>query len=99
MISFLKVKDDKVWDIVEECYIRPTVVMDGQTILKPKAQWTQEEKPTSNHDNKEINAIYNAVTQSKFHMISTSSSAKAARMSCKPFMKSQIQLDKLSSKI
>ena len=34
--------------MVEEGYIRPIVVAARQTILKPIAQWTKEEKRASN---------------------------------------------------
>lgn len=38
MIAFLRAIDDQVWDIVVEGYTDPTVVVDGQTVKKPKAQ-------------------------------------------------------------
>ena len=70
MIAFLGAIDDEVWDVAEEGYTKPIVIADGQTILKPKGQWAQEEKRASNRNNKAINAIYNSVIQSKFHRIS-----------------------------
>ena len=57
-IAFLRVIDFQVWDIVVNGYSDPTVVVDGQTKLKPKAQWTVAEKTNSNCNNKAINAIY-----------------------------------------
>ena len=36
MIGFLKSIDDDVWDIVEEGYSRPTIVVSEQTVPKPR---------------------------------------------------------------
>lgn len=77
MIAFLSAIDDEVWDVVEG-YTRPTVVANGQTILKPKAQWTQAEKRASNYNNKAISAIFNGFTTSEFREISQNSTAKVA---------------------
>ena len=62
MIAFFKVTDDQVWDTVVEGYSDPTVIVDGQTVKKPKAQWTADEKTKHNCNNKAINAIYNGIT-------------------------------------
>lgn len=78
VIAFLRAIDDEVWDVVEECYTRPTVVADGQTILKTNALCTQEEKQASSCNNKAINAILNVFIASEFRRICTSSSTKVA---------------------
>ena len=39
MIGFPKSIDDNVWDIIEEGYSKPTIVTNGETVPKPKAQW------------------------------------------------------------
>ena len=78
MIAFLRAIDDQVWDTVVEGYANPTLIVNGQTIKKPKAQWTTAEKTISNCNSKEINAIYNGVTPAEFHRISACPNAKAA---------------------
>lgn len=70
--------DDQVRDIVQEGYSYPTVVLDGQIVLKPKAQWTNAEKTKSNYNNKAINAMYNGVTQIESHRICAYPNAKVA---------------------
>ena len=59
-----------------EGYSDPIVIVNRQTVKKPKAQWTTDEKAKSNCNNKAINAIYNGITP--FHRISTCPTAKAA---------------------
>ena len=78
MIPFLRAIDDQVWDIIVEGYSDPTVVVNGQTKLKPKAEWTAAEKTKSNCNNKTINVIYNGVTPTELRRISTCPNAKAA---------------------
>ena len=58
MIGFLKSIDDNVWDIIEEGYSKPTIVTNGETVPKPKAQWSKDEKHASNCNNKALNDIY-----------------------------------------
>ena len=57
MIVFVGAIDDHVWDIVQDVYTDPIIVVDWQTKLKPKAQWTNVEKTRSNYNNKAINTI------------------------------------------
>ena len=78
MIAFLRTIGDQVWDIVVDGYSDPTVVADGQTIKKPKDQWSDLEKAKSNCNNKAINAIYNGITRVEFHRISACPNAKVA---------------------
>ena len=78
IIRFLKSIDDDVYDIVEEGYSKPTVATDGQTVPKPKAQWTEDQKHDSNCNNKAINDIYNGISVEKFRRISTCNIAKEA---------------------
>ena len=54
MIAFLRAIDYQVWDIIMDGYSDPTVVVDRQTKLKSKAQWTTIEKTNSNCNNKGI---------------------------------------------
>ena len=78
MIAFLRAIDDQVWDIVVEGYVDPTVTVDGQTVKKPKAQWSEYEKTKFNCNNKAINGIYNGITPAEFHRIPACPNAKAA---------------------
>ena len=78
IIAFLKAMDDQVWDTVVEGCSDPTVIVDGQTFKKPKAQWTADEKTKSNCNNKAFNAIYNGITLAEFLRISVCQTAKAA---------------------
>ena len=78
MIAFLRAIDDQVWDTVVEGYADPTVIGDEQTVKKPKAQWTADEKTKSNCNKKAINAIYDGITAEEFHRISACPTAKAA---------------------
>ena len=77
MIAFFRAVDHQSWDIVVNEYSDPTIIVDGQTKLKPKAQWTADEKTKSNCNNKAINAIYNGITPAEFQRISTCPNAKA----------------------
>eukprot|EP00268_Persea_americana_P032369 TRINITY_DN31823_c0_g1_i2.p1 TRINITY_DN31823_c0_g1~~TRINITY_DN31823_c0_g1_i2.p1 ORF type:complete len:144 (-),score=21.24 TRINITY_DN31823_c0_g1_i2:48-479(-) len=54
------------------------MVVDEQTIKKPKAQWSDAEKTKSNCTIKAINGIYNGITLAEFHRISACLNAKAA---------------------
>ncbi|XXG59729.1 hypothetical protein AAC387_Pa04g1763 [Persea americana] len=78
MIEFLKSIDDDVWDIFEEGHSKPTIVADGKTIPKPKAQWSKDDKYASNCNNKDMNGIYNEVSTEEFRKISTCKTAKKA---------------------
>eukprot|EP00268_Persea_americana_P055433 TRINITY_DN6442_c2_g1_i2.p1 TRINITY_DN6442_c2_g1~~TRINITY_DN6442_c2_g1_i2.p1 ORF type:complete len:110 (+),score=28.18 TRINITY_DN6442_c2_g1_i2:178-507(+) len=78
MMEFLKSIDDDVWDIVEEGYSKPTIVADGKTISKAKAQWSKDDKYASNCNNKAMNGIYNGETAEEFCRISTCKTAKEA---------------------
>ena len=78
MIAFLRAIDDQVWDTVVEGYADLATVVKGQTVKRPKAQWTAVEKTNSNCNNKVVNAIYNGITSAEFHRISACSTAKAA---------------------
>ncbi|XXG72823.1 hypothetical protein AAC387_Pa07g1834 [Persea americana] len=78
MIGFLKSIDDDVWDIVREGYSKPTIVANGQTVPKPKAQWTKDEKHASSCKKKAMNGIYNRVSAEEFRRISTWKTAKEA---------------------
>ena len=78
MIAFLRAIDDQVWDTVVEGYVNPTVTVDGQTVKKPRAQWTADEKIKSNCNNKAIYAVYNGIPPAEFHKISVCPTAKAA---------------------
>lgn len=78
IIVFLKSIDDDVWDIVEEGHSKPTIVANGQTIPKPKAQWTRDEKHDSNCNNKAMNGIYNGISDDEFRRASTCKTAKEA---------------------
>ena len=78
LIEFLKSIDDDVWDIVEDGYSRLTIVANGQTVPKLKAQWTKDEKHAFNCNNKAMNEIYNEVFAEEFRRISTCKTAKEA---------------------
>lgn len=78
MIAFLKAIDDQVWEVVVNGFTEPTVVVDGQTRSKPRADWTLDEKNKSNFNNNAIHAIYNGITASEFHRVSVCPTAKAA---------------------
>ena len=78
MIRFLKSIDDDVWDIVEDEYSKATIVANGQIVLKPKTQWTKDEKHASNCNNKAMNGIYNGVTAKEFRRIFVCKTAKKA---------------------
>ena len=77
MIAFLMAIDDQVSDTIVEGYSDPTVTIDGQTVKKPRVQWSTNEKTKSNCNNKAINAIYNGITHAEFHRIFACSTAKA----------------------
>ena len=69
MIAFLRAIDDQVWDIVVEGYTDPTMVVEGQTKPKPRAQWSADEKTRSNCNNKAVNAIYNGINASGIYRV------------------------------
>ena len=76
MIAFLKSIDNEVWNCVEDGYTPPTIEVDGKIILKPKSEWSKEEKHASNCNSKAINGIYNGLTPSEFQRISSCATAK-----------------------
>ena len=78
MSVFLRAIGVQVWAIVVEGYTDSTVIVDRQTIKKPKAQWTTDENTESNCKNKAINTIYNGITTAEFHRIYACPNAKAA---------------------
>ena len=80
MTSFLSSINVQVWNCVELGYTKPTVVTDGNnTIPKPMAQWTKEEKEAFTFNSRELNVIFNGVTHSEFHQIFTCKIAKEAQ--------------------
>ena len=78
MIGFLKSIDDDVWDIIEEGYSKPTIIANGKTITKPKAQWSKDDKYAFNCNNKAMNGTYNEVSTEEFRRISICKTAKEA---------------------
>lgn len=78
IIGFLKSIDDDVWDIVEEGYSKLTIVANEQTVPKPKAQWSKDDKHASNCNNMAMNGIYNGVSAEEFRSISTCKTTKEA---------------------
>ena len=56
--------DHDVWQTVDNGYKSPTVVVEGKSVPKLVADWTQGEKNQAHWNDRPINAIYNGVTHS-----------------------------------
>ena len=54
------------------------VVANGQTVPKPKAQWTKDETHDSNCNNKAMNGMYNGVFADEFRRIFTCKTVRQA---------------------
>ena len=78
MTAFLRSLYHDVWQTVVNGYKSPTVVVDGKTVPKPVADWTQGEKNQTDWNDRAINAIYNGVSHFEFRRISTCTTAKEA---------------------
>ena len=78
MAAFLKAIDLKVWKSAVNGYSLPTITTEGITCPKPEDKWTKEEELATTCNSRALNAIYNGVSISKFHRISTCTTAKGA---------------------
>ena len=78
MTAFLRSLDHDVWQTVVNGYNSPTVEVEGKTVLKPVADWTQGDKNQTHWNDRAMNAMYNGVSHSEFRRISTCTTAKEA---------------------
>ena len=78
MTAFLRSLDHDIWQTIVNDYKPPTVMVDGKSGPKPVADWTQGEKNQTHWNDRAMNAIYNGVSHSEFHRISTCTTAKEA---------------------
>ncbi|XP_068312504.1 COP1-interactive protein 1-like [Pyrus communis] len=86
MKSFLWALDDRVWLAVEEGWEPPTVSEtkgEGQSsvtisMLKPRRQWSEDERIISTFNQRALNALFTAVSPEQFNYISKCTTAKEA---------------------
>ncbi|KAM2537704.1 hypothetical protein TB2_023225 [Malus domestica] len=86
MKSFLWALDDRVWLAVEEGWEPPIVKEtkgEGQSsvtmsLLKPRREWSEEERCFSTFNQRALNALFTAVSPEQFNYISKCITAKEA---------------------
>ncbi|XP_070682364.1 uncharacterized protein [Malus domestica] len=86
MKSFLWVQDDKVWLAVEEGWEPPTIEETkgkGESSvsiskLKPRKEWSNDERSSSTFNQRALNALFTAVSPEQFNYISKCTTAKEA---------------------
>ncbi|XP_068315001.1 uncharacterized protein [Pyrus communis] len=86
MKSFLWAQDDKVWLAVEEGWEPPTIEeTEGKressvsmSKLKPRKEWSNDERSSSTFNQRALNALFTAVSPEQFNYISKCTTAKEA---------------------
>ena len=78
MQAFLGAIDENVWDSIEFGWEHPKVIVSEVTSLKPRRQWTTDEKIASGWNRKGLNALYNALSTTEFNRIMSCTTAKEA---------------------
>ncbi|XP_050154692.1 uncharacterized protein LOC126628872 [Malus sylvestris] len=86
MKSFLWAQDDKVWLAVEEGWEPPTIEETkgkGESSvsiskLKPRKEWSNDERNSSTFNQRALNALFTAVSPEQFNYISKCTTAKEA---------------------
>ncbi|KAM0995716.1 hypothetical protein ACFX2C_005812 [Malus domestica] len=86
MKSFLWAQDDKVWLAVEEGWEPPTIEETkgkGESSvsiskLKPRKEWSNDERSSSTFNQRALNALFTAVSPEQFNYISKCTMAKEA---------------------
>ncbi|KAM2332880.1 hypothetical protein ACFX1X_023386 [Malus domestica] len=86
MKSFLWVQDDKVWLAIEEGWEPPTIEETkgkGESSvsifkLKPRKEWSNDERNSSTFNLGALNALFTAVSPEQFNYISKCTTAKEA---------------------
>ncbi|XP_050160387.1 uncharacterized protein LOC126633898 [Malus sylvestris] len=86
MKSFLWAQDDKVWLAVEEGWEPPTIEETkgkGESSvsiskLKPRKEWSNDERSSSIFNQRALNALFTAVSPEQFNYISKCTTAKEA---------------------
>jgi len=78
MQVFLGAIDEWLWNSIEFGWEHPKKTVGEVTTLKPRKEWTKEEKIESVWNRKGLNALYNALSTSKFHRIISCTTSKDA---------------------
>ena len=79
MKAFIKSLDEKAWCTIEVGWSLPTTKDEsGEQIPKEEAKWTATEQKLALANNKALYAIFNAVDEEQFKLISSCEMAKEA---------------------
>ncbi|XP_062088790.1 uncharacterized protein LOC133795353 [Humulus lupulus] len=78
MRAFLKAVDERVWMVVEEGWIAPTVRAGEIERTKSMSAWTPAEIELANYNSKAMHALFNAVSTNQLKVIANCEVAKDA---------------------
>ncbi|XP_010539141.1 PREDICTED: uncharacterized protein LOC104813272 [Tarenaya hassleriana] len=76
--SYIRGLDEDTWSAVTDGWTRPTDVVDGTIVMKPKIQWTAQEKKESAMNQKALSIIFSSVSPEEFEQIQGCETAKDA---------------------
>ena len=77
MIQLIRGEGEDAWTAVEDGWEPPFSVTEaGLKVLKPKANWTDEEKNLSKFNARAMNAIYCCLDDNEYNLVSGCESAK-----------------------
>ncbi|KFK39234.1 hypothetical protein AALP_AA3G217400 [Arabis alpina] len=71
--------DEDAWTMVEEGWSKPTVMNDaGVIVVKPKRDWTVDEKSKSKYNSKALSLIWKSLSKAQFEQVQSCDTAKEA---------------------
>ncbi|KFK39496.1 hypothetical protein AALP_AA3G251400 [Arabis alpina] len=71
--------DEDAWTMVEEGWSKPTVMNDaGVIVVKPKRDWTVDEKSKSKYNSKAMSLIWKSLSKAQFEQVQSCVTAKEA---------------------
>ena len=76
MRIFMESIDIDIWDAVENGAFVPKKVVDNHEVLKPRAEWTDDDKKKVQHNAKAKNIITSALGYDEYFRISNCKTAK-----------------------
>ncbi|KAK0571758.1 hypothetical protein LWI29_021059 [Acer saccharum] len=78
MKAYIRSIDERAWMTVEEGYLAPNKIVDGETVSKPRSEWSTNEFELAKWHHRAVNAIFGGVDSRQFSYIQNLETAKEA---------------------
>ena len=62
MIIYIQSIDWKIWGMIEDGYISPTIKVDGKKVSKSRSEWDERDFSYANLNSKTISCIINGLS-------------------------------------